>query len=75
MIQHPKDVARPESTVPGANGSVASPRSAQGAPGQGVRATSPPCLIQRQVQMDTSSSAFTVSAIKVHSSLGGAWLP
>lgn len=43
MIQHPKDAARPESTVPGANGSVASP------PGPGVRAASPPCLIQRQV--------------------------
>lgn len=49
MIQHPKDAARPESTVPGANGSVASPRSTQGGPGQGVRAASPPCLIQRQV--------------------------
>lgn len=51
MIQHPKDAARPESAVPGANGSVASPRSTQGAPGQGVRAASPPCLIQRQVQI------------------------
>lgn len=51
MIQHPKDAARLESTVPGANGSVASPPSTQGAPGQGVRAASPPCLIQRQVQI------------------------
>lgn len=51
MIQHPKDAARPESAVPGANGSAASPRSTQCAPGQGVRAASPPCLIQRQVQI------------------------
>lgn len=43
MIQHPKEAARPESAVPGANGSVVSP------PGPGVRAASPPCLIQRQV--------------------------
>lgn len=50
MIQHPKDAARPESTVPGPNGSVPSPQSMQSVPVQGVRPASPPCLIQRQVQ-------------------------
>lgn len=49
MIQHPKDAARPDSAVPGANGSAPSPRPMQAAPAQGVRAASPPCLIQRQV--------------------------
>uniref|UniRef100_A0A665X1H1 Capping protein regulator and myosin 1 linker 3 n=1 Tax=Echeneis naucrates TaxID=173247 RepID=A0A665X1H1_ECHNA len=48
MIQHPKDTVRPESTVPGANGNMPSPRPSQGPPVHGMRAASPPCLIQRQ---------------------------
>uniref|UniRef100_A0A3B4W9F8 Capping protein regulator and myosin 1 linker 3 n=1 Tax=Seriola lalandi dorsalis TaxID=1841481 RepID=A0A3B4W9F8_SERLL len=57
MIQHPKDAVRPESAVPGANGSMPSPRPMQGAPVHGLRAASPPCLIQRQVQSTTISDA------------------
>lgn len=48
MIQHPKDAVRPESAVPGANGAMPSPRPTQGVPVHGMRAASPPCLIQRQ---------------------------
>ncbi|XP_067461135.1 capping protein, Arp2/3 and myosin-I linker protein 3 isoform X1 [Thunnus thynnus] len=48
MIQHPKDAGRAESTVPGANGTMPSPRPTQGVPVHGIRAASPPCLIQRQ---------------------------
>ncbi|CAB1449976.1 unnamed protein product [Pleuronectes platessa] len=48
MIQHPKDPARPEGSNPGANGTMASPRPMQVAPGHGMRPASPPCLIQRQ---------------------------
>ncbi|XP_069020572.1 capping protein, Arp2/3 and myosin-I linker protein 3 isoform X4 [Embiotoca jacksoni] len=48
MIQHPKDAGRPESAVPGANGTMSSPRPTQGVPVHGMRAASPPCLIQRQ---------------------------
>uniref|UniRef100_A0A3B4GRY0 Leucine-rich repeat-containing protein 16B-like n=1 Tax=Pundamilia nyererei TaxID=303518 RepID=A0A3B4GRY0_9CICH len=50
MIQHPKDAVRPESVVPGANGSMPSPHPTQGMPVHGMRTASPPCLIQRQVQ-------------------------
>uniref|UniRef100_A0A3B5A884 Capping protein regulator and myosin 1 linker 3 n=1 Tax=Stegastes partitus TaxID=144197 RepID=A0A3B5A884_9TELE len=50
MIQHPKDLARPDSAGPGANGAMPSPRPAQGVAVHGMRAASPPCLIQRQVQ-------------------------
>uniref|UniRef100_A0A3P9QFH8 Capping protein regulator and myosin 1 linker 3 n=1 Tax=Poecilia reticulata TaxID=8081 RepID=A0A3P9QFH8_POERE len=49
MIQHPKDPGRPDSAVPGANGTLSSPRPAQGVPAHGLRAASPPCSIQRQV--------------------------
>ncbi|XP_017276397.1 capping protein, Arp2/3 and myosin-I linker protein 3 isoform X2 [Kryptolebias marmoratus] len=48
MIQHPKDIARPESAIAGANGTMPSPRPTQGVPVLGMRAASPPCLIQRQ---------------------------
>ncbi|XP_014913152.1 leucine-rich repeat-containing protein 16B-like isoform X4 [Poecilia latipinna] len=48
MIQHPKDTGRPESAVPGANGTLSSPRPAQGVPAHGLRTASPPCSIQRQ---------------------------
>uniref|UniRef100_A0A1A8LHX6 Leucine rich repeat containing 16B n=2 Tax=Nothobranchius pienaari TaxID=704102 RepID=A0A1A8LHX6_9TELE len=48
MIQHPKEIGRPESAVPGSNGAMPSPRSTQGALVYGLRAASPPCLIQRQ---------------------------
>uniref|UniRef100_A0A3P9QFH1 Capping protein regulator and myosin 1 linker 3 n=1 Tax=Poecilia reticulata TaxID=8081 RepID=A0A3P9QFH1_POERE len=48
MIQHPKDPGRPDSAVPGANGTLSSPRPAQGVPAHGLRAASPPCSIQRQ---------------------------
>lgn len=50
MIQHPRDIVRQESAVPGANGTMSSPRPAQGAPVLGIRAASPPCLVQRQVE-------------------------
>lgn len=50
MIQHPKDAGRPESSIPGANGTMPSPRPMQSVSVQGTRAASPPCLIQRQVQ-------------------------
>lgn len=49
MIQHPKDMVRPDSAVSGANGSMASPRPVQGASVRAMRTASPPCLIQRQV--------------------------
>lgn len=52
MIQHPKDAGRPDSAVPGANGTMSSPRPTQGVPVHGLRAASPPCLIQRQVQRE-----------------------
>ncbi|KAF1383345.1 hypothetical protein PFLUV_G00130960 [Perca fluviatilis] len=45
MIQQ---TGRPESTVPGANGTMPSTRPMQGVPVHGVRAASPSCLIQRQ---------------------------
>uniref|UniRef100_A0A1A7XJJ3 Leucine rich repeat containing 16B n=1 Tax=Iconisemion striatum TaxID=60296 RepID=A0A1A7XJJ3_9TELE len=48
MIQHPKEIGRPESAVPGPNGAMPSPRSTQGVLVHGMRAASPPCLIQRQ---------------------------
>uniref|UniRef100_A0A3P9C8Z9 Capping protein regulator and myosin 1 linker 3 n=1 Tax=Maylandia zebra TaxID=106582 RepID=A0A3P9C8Z9_9CICH len=59
MIQHPKDAVRPESVVPGANGSMPLPHPTQGMPVHGMRTASPPCLIQRQVpccekQMETA---------------------
>uniref|UniRef100_A0A8C9XGW8 Capping protein regulator and myosin 1 linker 3 n=1 Tax=Sander lucioperca TaxID=283035 RepID=A0A8C9XGW8_SANLU len=47
MIQQ---TGRPESTVPGANGTMPSTRPMQGVPVHGMRAASPSCLIQRQVQ-------------------------
>ncbi|XP_078119455.1 capping protein, Arp2/3 and myosin-I linker protein 3 [Sander vitreus] len=45
MIQQ---TGRPESTVPGANGTMPSTRPMQGVPVHGMRAESPSCLIQRQ---------------------------
>ncbi|KAM3866143.1 capping protein, Arp2/3 and myosin-I linker protein 3 [Diretmus argenteus] len=48
MIQHPKDPGKAEVAVPGANGSMPSPRPTQGVPLHGMRGVSPPCLIQRQ---------------------------
>uniref|UniRef100_H3CR90 G-protein coupled receptors family 1 profile domain-containing protein n=1 Tax=Tetraodon nigroviridis TaxID=99883 RepID=H3CR90_TETNG len=69
MIQHPKDAARPDSAVPGANGSVASPRSPQDAPGQGVRAASPPCLIQRQ-STDLVSMVYSCIGAEIEDSDG-----
>ncbi|XP_074506411.1 capping protein, Arp2/3 and myosin-I linker protein 3 isoform X2 [Sebastes fasciatus] len=48
MIQHPKEAGRPESAVPGANGTMPSPRPMQGVTVHGMRAPSPSCLIQRQ---------------------------
>lgn len=50
MIQHPRDVVRPEGAVSRANGNMTSPRLLQGPPGHGLRAASPPCLSQRQVR-------------------------
>ncbi|KAM9719685.1 capping protein, Arp2/3 and myosin-I linker protein 3 isoform 2-T2 [Menidia menidia] len=48
MIQHPKDAARLEDVIHGANGATPSPQITQGVPAHGMRAVSPPCLIQRQ---------------------------
>ncbi|KAM3604253.1 uncharacterized protein V6R79_008543 [Siganus canaliculatus] len=48
MIQHPKDAGGPENAVPGANGTMPSPRPMQGVPVHVIRGASPPCLIQRQ---------------------------
>nr|XP_057921932.1 capping protein, Arp2/3 and myosin-I linker protein 3 isoform X2 [Doryrhamphus excisus] len=48
MIQHPKDAGRTDNTMHGANGAMPSPGVGQGAPVQGLRPTSPSCLIQRQ---------------------------
>uniref|UniRef100_A0A3Q1ER74 Capping protein regulator and myosin 1 linker 3 n=1 Tax=Acanthochromis polyacanthus TaxID=80966 RepID=A0A3Q1ER74_9TELE len=39
---HPKDIARPESAGPGANGAMPSPRPTQGVSVHGMRAASPP---------------------------------
>ncbi|XP_055359768.1 capping protein, Arp2/3 and myosin-I linker protein 3 isoform X2 [Betta splendens] len=46
IIQHPKDAARPESTIPGANGTMPSPQSTQG-----MRAASPPSLQKQSTDL------------------------
>ncbi|TWW72980.1 myosin-I linker protein 3 [Takifugu flavidus] len=66
MIQHPKDAARPDGAVPGANGSAPSPR-----PTQGVRAASPPCLIQRQ-STDLVSMVYSCIGAEIEYSDGSA---
>lgn len=48
MIQHPRDMGLAEGAVPGENGAMPSPRPIHGIPTHGIRAGSPPCLIQRQ---------------------------
>ncbi|XP_067331179.1 capping protein, Arp2/3 and myosin-I linker protein 3 isoform X2 [Channa argus] len=69
MIQHPRDTARPESTVPGANGTMASPRPAQVLPVQGMRAASPPCLMQRQ-STDLVSMVYSCIGAEIEDSDG-----
>uniref|UniRef100_A0A3B4UDP8 Capping protein regulator and myosin 1 linker 3 n=1 Tax=Seriola dumerili TaxID=41447 RepID=A0A3B4UDP8_SERDU len=69
MIQHPKDAVRPESAVPGANGSMPSPRPMQGAPVHGLRAASPPCLIQRQ-STDLVSMVYSCIGAEIEDSDG-----
>ncbi|XP_071348027.1 capping protein, Arp2/3 and myosin-I linker protein 3 isoform X2 [Trachinotus anak] len=69
MIQHPKDTVRPESAVPGANGSMASPRPMQSAPVHGMRAASPPCLIQRQ-STDLVSMVYSCIGAEIEDSDG-----
>ncbi|KAM6990188.1 capping protein, Arp2/3 and myosin-I linker protein 3 isoform 2-T4 [Tautogolabrus adspersus] len=67
MIQHPKDAGRPESAVPGANGAMPSPRPIQGVPG--MRAPSPPCLIQRQ-STDLVSMVYSCIGAEIEDSDG-----
>ncbi|XP_074544479.1 capping protein, Arp2/3 and myosin-I linker protein 3 isoform X4 [Halichoeres trimaculatus] len=69
MIQHPKDTVRPESTVPGANGAMPSPRPMQGVPVPGMRAPSPPCLIQRQ-STDLVSMVYSCIGAEIEDSDG-----
>ncbi|XP_027138983.1 capping protein, Arp2/3 and myosin-I linker protein 3 isoform X1 [Larimichthys crocea] len=69
MIQHPKDAGRPESTVPGANGTMSSPRPTHGVPGHGMRAASPPCLIQRQ-STDLVSMVYSCIGAEIEDSDG-----
>ncbi|GAA6222383.1 capping protein, Arp2/3 and myosin-I linker protein 3 [Lates japonicus] len=69
MIQHPKDAVRPESGVPGANGTMPSPRPTQGAPVHGMRAASPPCLIQRQ-STDLVSMVYSCIGAEIEDSDG-----
>ncbi|KAG8013889.1 Capping protein, partial [Nibea albiflora] len=69
MIQHPKDTGRPESTVPGANGTMSSPRPTHGVPGHGMRAASPPCLIQRQ-STDLVSMVYSCIGAEIEDSDG-----
>ncbi|KAK2821946.1 hypothetical protein Q5P01_022011 [Channa striata] len=69
MIQHPRDTARPESTVPGANGAVPSPRPAQVLPVHGMRAPSPPCLMQRQ-STDLVSMVYSCIGAEIEDSDG-----
>ncbi|XP_034558290.1 capping protein, Arp2/3 and myosin-I linker protein 3 isoform X3 [Notolabrus celidotus] len=63
MIQHPKDAVRPESTVPGANGTMPSPWPMQGGP------PSPPCLIQRQ-STDLVSMVYSCIGAEIEDSDG-----
>ncbi|XP_041660282.1 capping protein, Arp2/3 and myosin-I linker protein 3 isoform X4 [Cheilinus undulatus] len=69
MIQHPKDAVRPESAVPGANGTMPSPRPMQGVPVPGMRAPSPPCLIQRQ-STDLVSMVYSCIGAEIEDSDG-----
>ncbi|XP_057712862.1 capping protein, Arp2/3 and myosin-I linker protein 3 isoform X1 [Corythoichthys intestinalis] len=48
MIQHPKDAGSTDNFMHGGNGTIPSPRVGQGVAVQGLRPTSPSCLIQRQ---------------------------
>ncbi|XP_061588774.1 capping protein, Arp2/3 and myosin-I linker protein 3 isoform X1 [Cololabis saira] len=69
MIQHPKDIVRPESAVSGANGSMPSPRQTQGASVRGMRTASPPCLIQRQ-STDLVSMVYSCIGAEIEDSDG-----
>ncbi|XP_068557665.1 capping protein, Arp2/3 and myosin-I linker protein 3 isoform X2 [Cebidichthys violaceus] len=69
MIQHPKEAGRPESTVPGANGTMPSPRPVQGVPVHGMRAASPSCLIQRQ-STDLVSMVYSCIGAEIEDSDG-----
>ncbi|XP_042352900.1 LOW QUALITY PROTEIN: capping protein, Arp2/3 and myosin-I linker protein 3 [Plectropomus leopardus] len=69
MIQHPKEAGRPESAVPGANGTMSSPRPMQGVPVHGMRAASPPCLIQRQ-STDLVSMVYSCIGAEIEDSDG-----
>ncbi|XP_036940368.1 capping protein, Arp2/3 and myosin-I linker protein 3 isoform X5 [Acanthopagrus latus] len=69
MIQHPKDAGRPDSAVPGANGTMSSPRPTQGIPVHGLRAASPPCLIQRQ-STDLVSMVYSCIGAEIEDSDG-----
>ncbi|XP_019968766.2 capping protein, Arp2/3 and myosin-I linker protein 3 isoform X4 [Paralichthys olivaceus] len=69
MIQHPKDTVRPECSIPGANGTMASPRPMQGVPVHGMRPVSPPCLIQRQ-STDLVSMVYSCIGAEIEDSDG-----
>ncbi|XP_035796909.2 capping protein, Arp2/3 and myosin-I linker protein 3 isoform X1 [Amphiprion ocellaris] len=66
---HPKDIARPESAGPGANGAMPSPRPTQGVSVHGMRAASPPCLIQRQ-STDLVSMVYSCIGAEIEDSDG-----
>uniref|UniRef100_A0A668AS07 Capping protein regulator and myosin 1 linker 3 n=1 Tax=Myripristis murdjan TaxID=586833 RepID=A0A668AS07_9TELE len=72
MIQHPKDPGRAESAVPGANGTMPSPRPTPGLPMHGMRGASPPCLIQRQVQCNGAIRHGPTCLSRILISSGGA---
>ncbi|KAI4809211.1 hypothetical protein KUCAC02_018117 [Chaenocephalus aceratus] len=69
MIQHPKDAGRPDSAVPGANGTMSSPRPMQGVLVHGLRASSPPCVIQRQ-STDLVSMVYSCIGAEIEDSDG-----
>ncbi|KAM6920461.1 capping protein, Arp2/3 and myosin-I linker protein 3 [Lycodopsis pacificus] len=69
MIQHSKEAVKPESTVPGANGTMPSPRPVQGVPVPGMRAASPSCLIQRQ-STDLVSMVYSCIGAEIEDSDG-----
>ncbi|XP_031710329.1 capping protein, Arp2/3 and myosin-I linker protein 3 isoform X2 [Anarrhichthys ocellatus] len=69
MIQHSKEVGKPESTVPGANGTMPSPRPVQDVPVHGMRAASPSCLIQRQ-STDLVSMVYSCIGAEIEDSDG-----
>ncbi|KAK1879263.1 Capping protein Arp2/3 and myosin-I linker protein 3, partial [Dissostichus eleginoides] len=56
MIQHPKDAGRPDSAVPGANGTMSSPRPMQGVPSTDLVSMVYSCIGAEIEDSDGSSS-------------------